>query len=194
MATQEWLFVRFPEAYTPLFKGELPEQEEGKGKGEFSVRISIFRLLFWKQNYLTLDLLKGVLCLKYCLGVCVQFWNRKHLKKFKLFCVTWDHVFLWICLFFLQILKKTLMSDAALWEKNKGRGNITILNCKIRRDKKRDEKNSICNRSAFLFLFLGCVFFLVAMIIFPLRKEAGKFQSIKASGLCFLQISWLYYS
>lgn len=35
--------------------------------------------------------------------------------------------------------------------------------------------------------FWGLWFFfsLVAMIIFLLRKEAGKFQPIKASGLCF---------
>lgn len=50
------------------FQGRSSLVKRGEG-GELSGWISIFRLLFWKQNYLTLDLLKGVICLKYCLGV-----------------------------------------------------------------------------------------------------------------------------
>lgn len=117
-----------------------------KGKGEFSVWI--LRLLSWKQNYLILDLLKGVICHKYSLkgclcGGCISYFEIWNIWKIQgILC----HIFLWIWVFF-QKLKKKLMTEAALWEK-KGSGKIAILNS-AKQESKRDKDTIICNRCTF---------------------------------------------
>lgn len=109
----------------------------------------------------------------------------KKFEKFKVFCIMWDHMFLWTCLgFFAETKEETNDWCCTLRKKAKEEEKLLFLTLQNKSQIERQEYY-LQQMNFFYYFFWLYFFFLVAMIIFLLKKEAGMFHSIKVPALSF---------